>query len=125
MSKTSDKKGSEKIAQLRAEWEKRREQVEKKVPPRPMRFTTLSDMEVPLLSTPDDLDKIDFDYERELGFPGEYPYTRGVQYNMYRGKLWTMRQFAGFSSPEETNKRFKMLLEQGQTDSRPRSTCPH
>jgi methylmalonyl-CoA mutase N-terminal domain/subunit len=72
-------------------------------------------MDVPLLSTPDDLEKIGFDYERDLGFPGEYPFTRGVQHNMYRGKLWTMRQFAGFSSPEETNKRFKMLLSRGQT----------
>ncbi|MBS1959317.1 MAG: methylmalonyl-CoA mutase family protein [Bdellovibrionales bacterium] len=104
-----------KNSKLRAEWEKRREAVEKKVPPRNVRFTTLSDMEVPLLGTPDDLEKIGFDYERDLGFPGEYPYTRGVQHNMYRGKLWTMRQFAGFSSPEETNKRFKLLLEQGQT----------
>jgi methylmalonyl-CoA mutase N-terminal domain/subunit len=105
----------EKILKLRAEWEKRREAVERKVPPRDVRPTTLSDMEVPLLSTPDDLDKIGFDFERDLGFPGEFPYTRGVQHNMYRGKLWTMRQFAGFSSPEETNKRFKMLLEEGQT----------
>ena len=72
-------------------------------------------MEVPLLCTPDDLEKVGFDFERDLGFPGEFPYTRGVQYNMYRGKLWTMRQFAGFSSPTETNKRFKLLLEQGQT----------
>src|SRR4051794_19751247 len=105
----------EKISKLREEWEKRRESVEKKIPPREVRYTTLSDMEVPLLSTPDDLDKIGFDFSRDLGFPGEFPYTRGVQHNMYRGKFWTMRQFAGFSSPEETNKRFKMLLEEGQT----------
>lgn len=104
-----------KIAEVRAQWEKRLETSEKKFPPRPMRFTTLSDMEVPLLCTPDDLEKIGFDYEKDLGFPGEFPYTRGVQANMYRGKLWTMRQFAGFSSPTETNKRFKMLLERGQT----------
>ena len=104
-----------KIAGLRAEWEKKREAMEKRVPPRDLRFTTLSDMDVPLLSTPDDLEKIGFDYEKDLGFPGEYPYTRGVQHNMYRGKLWTMRQFAGFSSPKKTNQRFKMLLEQGQT----------
>ena len=104
-----------KISELRAQWEKKRETVEKKVPPRDTRFTTLSDMEVPLLCTPDDLVKSGFDYESDLGFPGEFPYTRGVQHNMYRGKLWTMRQFAGFSSPKETNKRFKMLLEQGQT----------
>ncbi len=103
------------IAEKRKLWEERLLASLKKVPERPARFTTLSDMEVPLLCTPDDLDKIGFDYERDVGFPGEFPYTRGVQYNMYRGKLWTMRQFAGFSTPEATNKRFKLLLEQGQT----------
>ena len=72
-------------------------------------------MDVPLLSTPLDLETEGFDYLRDLGLPGEYPYTRGVQRNMYRGKLWTMRQFAGFSSAEETNKRFKLLLAAGQT----------
>ena len=106
---------TKKIAELRALWEKRLETSEKKFPPRPTKFTTLSDMEVPLLCTPDDLEKIGFDFEKDLGFPGEFPYTRGVQANMYRGKLWTMRQLAGFSSPVETNKRFKMLLERGQT----------
>lgn len=104
-----------KIAELRNAWELKLQASLKKVPERNALFTTLSDMPVPLLSTPDDLEKIGFDFERDLGFPGEYPYTRGVQYNMYRGKLWTMRQFAGFSSPSETNKRFKLLLEQGQT----------
>ena len=54
-------------------------------------------------------------YLEKIGFPGEYPYTRGVHHNLYRGKLWTMRQFAGFGSPEETNHRFKQLLQQGQT----------
>ncbi|MCM0604798.1 MAG: methylmalonyl-CoA mutase family protein [Xanthomonadaceae bacterium] len=96
-------------------WEKKVKESEKKVPPRNVPFTTISDMELPLLSTPKDLDEIGFDYLKDLGFPGEYPYTRGVQSNMYRGKLWTMRQFAGFSSPAETNKRFKLLLAQGQT----------
>jgi methylmalonyl-CoA mutase N-terminal domain/subunit len=103
------------ISEARQAWEARLLATLKKVPERPVRFTTLSDMEVPLLCTPLDLDQIGFDFEKDLGFPGEYPYTRGVQHNMYRGKLWTMRQFAGFSSPEETNKRFKLLLEQGQT----------
>src|SRR4051812_15110580 len=105
----------EDIRKAQAEWEKRLKDGEKKFPPRPARFTTLSDMDVPMLSTPLDLENQKFDYVRDVGFPGEYPYTRGVQRNMYRGKLWTMRQFAGFSSPAETNKRFKMLLEQGQT----------
>jgi methylmalonyl-CoA mutase N-terminal domain/subunit len=103
------------IDELRASWEKKIVESLKKVPERSVRFTTLSDLEVPLLCTPNDLEKIGFDFEKDLGFPGEYPYTRGVQGNMYRGKLWTMRQFAGFSSPEETNKRFKLLLEKGQT----------
>jgi len=104
----------ESIRKSRAEWDKRLQDFEKKAPPRPVRFTTLSDMEVPLLSTPLDLEKEGFDYIRDLGFPGEYPYTRGVQRNMYRGKLWTMRQFAGFGNAEQTNKRFKMLLDHGQ-----------
>ena len=82
---------------------------------RPGRFTTLSDMDVPMLSTPLDLSEAKFDYLDDLGLPGEYPYTRGVQRNMYRGKLWTMRQFAGFATADETNKRFKLLLEHGQT----------
>jgi len=67
-----------------------------------------------MLSTPLDLEREGFDYSRDLGMPGEYPFTRGVQRTMYRGKLWTMRQFAGFSSATETNKRFKLLLEHGQ-----------
>ena len=56
-----------------------------------------------------------FDPKLDLGYPGEYPFTRGVQPTMYRGRLWTMRQFAGFGTPEDTNKRFKYLLEHGQT----------
>jgi methylmalonyl-CoA mutase N-terminal domain/subunit len=108
-------KDIEAIRKAQKEWETRLEESKKKFPERDARFTTLSDMEVPLLSTPVDLEAEGFDYLRDLGFPGEYPYTRGVQRNMYRGKLWTMRQFAGFASAEETNKRFKLLLEHGQT----------
>jgi methylmalonyl-CoA mutase N-terminal domain/subunit len=77
------------------------------------KFTTISDMEVPIISTPSDIK--DLDYLNDLGMPGEFPYTRGVHPSMYRGKLWTMRQFAGFGTAEDTNKRFKFLLEQGQT----------
>jgi methylmalonyl-CoA mutase N-terminal domain/subunit len=106
---------SGKIESLQNVWQKRLSESLKKVPERPVRFSTWSDLEVPLLCTPQDLDRIGFDFEKDLGFPGEYPYTRGVQHNMYRGKLWTMRQFAGFSSPEVTNQRFKLLLEKGQT----------
>ena len=103
------------IQKAQEEWEKRLKKSEAKRPTRDVKFTTLSDMEVPLFSTPADLAAEGFDYLKDSGFPGEYPYTRGVQANMYRGKLWTMRQFAGFASAEETNKRFKLLLEHGQT----------
>ncbi|NLV75594.1 MAG: methylmalonyl-CoA mutase family protein [Tissierellia bacterium] len=82
-------------------------------PERKEKFTTGSNLEVDRLYTPEDIK--DFDYEEKLGFPGEYPYTRGVQPTMYRGRLWTMRQYAGFATAEESNKRYKYLLEQGQT----------
>jgi methylmalonyl-CoA mutase, N-terminal domain len=85
----------------------------KKSKDRDAKFITTSSEEVELLATPDMLSK--FDYDRDLGFPGEFPYTRGVHYNMYRGKLWTMRQFAGFGTPEDTNARFHYLLKRGQT----------
>ena len=75
--------------------------------------TTQSGMPIKRLYTPED--GANLDYERDLGFPGEYPYTRGVQPTMYRAKPWTMRMFAGFGAAEETNERFKYLLSQGQT----------
>jgi methylmalonyl-CoA mutase N-terminal domain/subunit len=75
-------------------------------------FTTISGLENEPLYTPDN---VALDYERDLGFPGVYPFTRGVYPSMYRGKLWTMRQFAGFGTAEETNARFRYLLEHGQT----------
>jgi methylmalonyl-CoA mutase N-terminal domain/subunit len=81
-------------------------------PLRRERFVTQSDLEVPDLLTPAD---VSCDYQRDLGFPGRFPYTRGVQPTMYRGRLWTMRMFAGFGSPRQTNQRFRYLLEQGQT----------
>ncbi|WP_375167439.1 MULTISPECIES: acyl-CoA mutase large subunit family protein [Desulfofundulus] len=76
-------------------------------------FETVSGMEVKDLYTPLDIENLD--YQRDLGFPGEYPFTRGVYRNMYRGRLWTMRQFAGFATAKESNKRYKYLLEKGQT----------
>jgi len=82
-------------------------------PERQTRFMTTSSEEIERLYTPVDLPK--FDYERDLGLPGEYPFTRGVHPTMYRGKLWTMRMFAGFGAAEETNARFKYLLSEGQT----------
>ncbi len=78
-----------------------------------MKFTTVSGEDVKALYGPDDIEHID--YLKEIGFPGEYPYTRGIHTNTYRGKIWTMRQFAGFGSPEDTNKRFHYLLNNGQT----------
>ena len=80
---------------------------------RPAPYETLSGLPVKPLYTPADLRG--FDYEAKLGVPGEYPFTRGVYPTMYRGRLWTMRMFAGFGRPEDTNARFKYLLEQGQT----------
>lgn len=76
-------------------------------------FITASGEPVERLYTP--LDLPDLDYQRDLGFPGEYPYTRGVHATMHRGRLWTMRMFAGFGTAKETNQRFKYLLKQGQT----------
>lgn len=77
------------------------------------RFETDSGIEVDTVYTPEDL--AGFDYADALGYPGEYPYTRGVQPNMYRGRIWTMRQYSGFASPEESNARYRYLLNQGQT----------
>ncbi|KAF0152477.1 MAG: methylmalonyl-CoA mutase N-terminal domain [Ignavibacteria bacterium] len=78
-----------------------------------MKFTTVSGEPINPLYSPDDAGQVDF--LRDLNFPGEYPFTRGIHTNGYRGKIWTMRQFAGFGSPEDTNQRFKYLLEHGQT----------
>jgi len=78
-----------------------------------MKFTSVSGEPVDLLYGPDDIENIN--YLSEIGFPGEYPYARGIHSNGYRGKLWTMRQFAGFGSPEDTNERFHYLLNHGQT----------
>jgi len=77
------------------------------------RYSTLSDVEVDPLYGPDDL--VDWSYDGKLAHPGDYPYTRGVHASMFRGKLWTMRQFAGFGTAEDTNQRFKFLLAEGQT----------
>lgn len=77
------------------------------------KFTSLSGKELDICYTPEDIKETN--YYNEIGYPGEYPYTRGIHHNMYRGKNWTMRQFAGFGTPEDTNQRFKYLLEHGQT----------
>ena len=74
-------------------------------PERLPRFTTVSDLDIQGLYTPKDIE--DLDYSEDIGFPGTYPFTRGVQPSMYRGRLWTMRMFSGLGGPEETNRRFR------------------
>jgi methylmalonyl-CoA mutase, N-terminal domain len=92
------------------QWE---EEVYTQTPERDALFETISGHEIRPLYTPEDLS--DWDPDRDLGFPGDYPYTRGPYPSMYRGRLWTMRQFAGFGTVEETNRRFRYLLDHGQT----------
>ena len=96
------------------EWSKDTlEQFRARAPERKQRFETDSALEVAPLYTPENL--ADTDYGRDIGYPGEYPFTRGIQPTMYRGRLWTMRQYAGYASAEESNRRYRYLLEQGQT----------
>jgi len=102
------------IRKAREEWEKNTlSPHEVKHPQRRKKFVTTSSKPVRILYTPADIP--DFDYLRDLGFPSQYPYTRGVQPNAYRGRLWTMRQFAGMGTAEESNARYKFLLANGQT----------
>ena len=109
-----DQSQLDEIRRAKDHWEKTTlQQTISRRPERAEEFITTSGEAVNRLYTPADLP--DFDYLRDLGFPGEYPYTRGVHATGYRGKLWTMRMFAGFGTAEETNQRFKYLLEQGQT----------
>ena len=90
---------------------KRWEEAYSKGPERDAEFSTMSGVPIKPLYTPED---VEGDHDEKLGYPGEYPYTRGVYPNMYRGRLWTVRQFAGFGTATETNKRFKYLIENGQ-----------
>ena len=96
--RASQKKWQEQVAQART---------------RDAKFITASSEPVEIMGTPELIK--DFDYDRDLSYPGQFPYTRGVHASMYRGRLWTMRQFAGFGTPEDTNARFKYLLKNGQT----------
>jgi methylmalonyl-CoA mutase N-terminal domain/subunit len=110
---TFDPEEIERLKQDKARWE--RETLGPHVDRAPElsdRFTTVSGKPIERLYTP--LDVPELDYQKDLGFPGEYPFTRGVQSTMYRGRLWTMRQYSGFGSAEETNQRYRYLLEQGQ-----------
>lgn len=108
-----DREKLKELEQAYADWESSVNEKLKKAPERDAPFATLSEIEAKRLYTP--LDLRDFDYGEKLGFPGFYPFTRGVQPTMYRGRLWTMRQYAGFATAEESNKRYRYLLEQGQT----------
>ncbi len=101
------------IRQQAKTWKKASEETLTRFPERKRIFVTGSNVPLERVYTP--LDVQNFDYTRDLAFPGEYPYTRGVYPTMYRGRLWTMRQYAGFGTAEQTNQRFKYLLRQGQT----------
>lgn len=103
-----------KVKKARKDWtDKTLDPVLKKFPERKEKFLTGSNKEVKRLYDP--LDTENIDYLKEIGYPGDYPYTRGVQPTMYRGRLWTMRQYAGFGDAEESNRRYKYLLKNGQT----------
>jgi methylmalonyl-CoA mutase N-terminal domain/subunit len=111
---TDEKRHPTDIGEAREQW--RRDVYEPSVARRPERkeeFLSTSGYPFERLYTPEQVDKLD--YGADLGFPGEYPYTRGVQATMYRGRLWTMRQYAGFGTAEESNERYRYLLSQGTT----------
>ncbi len=109
-----DRKALDQLRKSLEQWEKTSlQKTLAAMPERKPTFSTTSSESIDRLYTP--LDVASLDYGRDLGLPGEYPYTRGVHPSMHRGKLWTMRMFAGFGTAEETNARFKYLLDQGQT----------
>ena len=109
-----DKEAVREVSAEKQRWEKEKVvPTTTRFPERYDTFITTSGMPVERLYTPEDVEEMD--YDRDLGFPGEYPYTRGVYPTMHRGRLWTMRMFAGFGTAEETNQRFKYLLANGQT----------
>ena len=108
-----DAKKLKELEESLAAWVKKTQESLHRRPERKDRFETFSGIPVERVYTP--LSDTQTDYMTDLGFPGSYPYTRGVQPTMYRGRLWTMRQYAGFASAEESNKRYKYLLEHGQT----------
>src|SRR5574340_1423351 len=102
----------EKIKQAKDRWEETTLQNTLARSAERTKFVTASGEEIDRLYTP--LDMSDMDYARDVGMPGEYSYTRGIHSTMYRGRLWTMRMFAGFGTAESTNARFRYLLAQGQ-----------
>lgn len=101
------------IKKEQSDWQEKIEAKLTKSPERKKTFSTISEIPIQRVYTPADVSGLD--YDQDLSFPGEYPFTRGVQPTMYRGRFWTMRQYAGFASAEESNRRYKYLLEQGQT----------
>ncbi len=103
----------QKIEEEKERWGGDLSKILSETPERLARFTTVSDLEIKDLYTPLDIEEMD--YSRDVGFPGVYPFTRGVHPSMYRGRLWTMRMFSGLGGPEETNKRFHYLLSHGET----------
>lgn len=105
--------GVDAYEKAKKEWEELVRETLRKSPERKETFLTPSGIEIKRLYLPEDIGAID--YVKETGFPGLFPFTRGVYPTMYRGRLWTMRQYAGFGTAEETNRRFKYLLKQGQT----------
>jgi methylmalonyl-CoA mutase, N-terminal domain len=113
MSLTYNQKILDDIKAERQEWERKLEEIFSVTPERLDRFSTVSDQEIQRIYTPEDVKEQD--YERDLGFPGEFPFTRGVQPSMYRGRLWTMRMFAGLGTAGDTNRRFRLLVKAGQT----------
>ncbi len=110
----ADDTGGWQVSEQRHEWEEHvLRPALQQVPERQPEFRTASGLPVERLYTPEDV--ADLDYERDLGYPGQYPFTRGVQPTMYRGRLWTMRQYAGYGTARESNRRFHYLISQGQT----------
>ena len=107
------KKGLQRAETEQKKWREAFQESIAKTGERLKRFSTVSDRPVRSLYTP--LDLRDHDYARDIGFPGQYPFTRGVQPSMYRGRLWTMRMFAGLGSARDTNRRFHLLVEEGET----------
>ena len=106
-------KDPEREAKAYEGWAKKVKEGLSKRPERKEDFVNTSGIPIKRLYTP--LDQEQMDYLSDLSFPGEYPFTRGVQPTMYRGRYWTMRQYAGFGTAQETNQRFRYLLEAGQT----------
>ena len=101
------------LAERQGQWQAMVDKALARFPERKEDFSTTSGIEMKRLFTPADVDNID--YDEDVGFPGEFPFTRGVQPTMYRARFWTMRQYAGFGSAKQTNERYRYLLEQGQT----------